>query len=529
VVEVIGKLVKGFADLVLAGAAFTIQSVQSKQAAQQMFRAMAGGKAAGDQLFGMMEDLATQLPQTKDELTAWSKEFTAMGILKQDALRTELRATASAAALMGDEGAEAFTLLTRKITESISTTGKLKLSEKQLASLAKTGANVDDVAKAMGVSTKTLAAHLKAGTVNATAFGDALNKALIEKGGSALDRMLGDVGVLRKKFDEMIGDMFEDVNIQPFIDSMKDLLSVFSQAQPSGQAMRAGIMGFFNSFFEWSAKAVLIAKHMFLDLEIFALRAYIAIKPYAGVLKDIAIGALVVAGVFAAVLVGAVLGVVGALAMLVAPSVAAVAAFVWLYDTIVNSWGQITGFVSGVVAGVLNTISGWLSSLYDLGAEISEWAIGAAAGLVEGLVNGIANGTGMIVDAVKGLAHSAIKSFKETLGIASPSKEFMKLGDFTARGFNMGISAQNDNAAAATAGLAQAATDGATRGASAAPAAGQAAAAGAPAKAGAGGVTIVVEAGAIVISGAAGDVNALTEHGVSLLFEKIALMQGVAA
>lgn len=520
----------GLAKLVIAGAEFTVSAVQSKQAAQQMFRAMAGGKDAGDQLFAMMEDLATQLPQTKDELTAWSKEFTSMGILKQDALRTELRATASAAALMGDEGSEAFTTLTRKITESAATTGKLKLADKQLASLAKTGANVGDVAAAMGVSTKTLSEQLKKGTANASAFGDALSKALIKKGVEPLNTLSGAMKSLSAKFSEAIGDMFEDVDISPFVDQMKGLLDVFSQAEPSGQAMKAGIGGFFKSFFEWTAKAVLVTKHMFLQLIIWGLKAYIALKPYTPLLKEIVKGALILAAITAGVLVVALGLLVGALALILAPVILVTALLYEAYEAW-ESWGGLSGIVSAVVASVSSTISGWITRLEGFGVKIGAWAVTAAGDLIDGLVNGIKNRAGEVVDAIKRIAHGAITSFEKVLGIDSPSKAFFKRGGFIGQGLVLGVRAENDNAAEATAGLAQAAVQGAARGAgggaSAAPNVAPPAAKSAPA-AGGGGVTVQVMPGAITITGASGDAAELTEHAISLMFEKIALAQAAA-
>jgi len=503
----------------LAGAHFTLEAVQEKQAAQQMFRAMAGGKHAGDQLFEMMENLATQLPQTKAQLTAWSKEFTAMGILDQSALRNELRATASAAALMGDSGAEAFTTLTRKIQESVATTGKLKLGEKQLAGLAKTGANVSDVARAMGVSTQDLAESLKKGTADASKFGDALKEALITKGKGPLDRLLGTTTVLSEKFKEAIGDMFEDVHVSPFTDAMRDLLTIFGQNTASGQTMKTVFAGFFTSFFKWAGEAVLVAKHFFLSVIIFGLKAYIAIKPWIPLIKDIGMVIGIAAAIFAFTFAPAVWAGVVALGALIASAAVAAAPFLLMAAVIVGvyeaftHWTEIKAFVAGVIGSIGETLSGWAAS-------ISTWAGEAASNLINGLVNGISSGAGLVWDAIKGLGTTAMTALKSTLGIASDSKEFIKLGKHTGHGFFSGLKASNDHVRDAGTGLADVAMDGA-RGASSAPAA-------APATAG-GGLTITVEAGAIVINGASGDAAELTEHALTLVLEKIALSQGLAA
>ncbi len=504
----------------LAGAEFTLSAVQEKQAAQQMFRAMAGGKEAGDQLFAMMEDLATVLPQTKTQLTAWSKEFTAMGILKTDALRTELRATASAAALMGDDGAEAFTTLTRKITEAAATSGKLKLADKQMASLAKTGANVADVAAVMGISAQSLAEGLKAGTVNATKFGDALNAALEKKGAGSLNRLLGTTDVLMAKFKEAIGDMFEDIDVTPFTDALRSLVAVFGQTSASGKAMKSGVSVFFTALFAWAGKAVLVMTHFFLGTIIFGLKAYLAIKPWIPLLKALGMVIAIAATLFALTFAPAVWAGVVALGALIAtaavaawPFLAIAAVVVGVYEAFTH-WSSLVGFVSGLFGALGSTISGWA-------AAVSTWATEAAGNLIGGLVNGISSGAGLVWDAIKGLGTGAMNALKHVLGIASPSKEFAKLGLHTARGFTQGLLAANDNVMAASSGLADMAVAGVSRGAASAQAS-------APATS-KGGLSITIAPGAIVITGATGDATELTEHALSLILEKVALSQGLAA
>jgi hypothetical protein len=503
---------------VLAGASFTLAAVQEKQAAQQMFRAMAGGKEAGDQLFEMMETLATQLPQTKTQLTAWSKEFMAMGVLDQSALQNQLRATAGAAALMGESGSDAFVSLSRKIQEAMLSTGKIKLGEKQLAGLAATGVNVADVADAMNMSVKDLTESLKKGTADATKFNDALTGAIIQKGAGPLKQLLGTTEALAAKFKEAIGDMFEDVDIAPFTDAMRDLLSIFSQSTASGQTMKTVFAGFFTSFFKWAGEAVLTAKHFFLGMIIWGLKAYIAIKPWIPLIETLGAVILVAAGLFLFTFAPAVWAGVVALGALIASAAVAAWPFVVMAAVIVGvweafqHWTEIKAFVVDLVGSIGTTLSEWAAS-------ISTWAGEAASNLINGLVNGISSGAGLVWDAIKGLGTTAMTALKSTLGIASDSKEFIKLGKHTGHGFFTGIGAENDNVRGAGEGLADMAMGG-TSSDRVAPA---------QAPASSGGLTITVEAGAIVIHGATGDAAELTEHALTLVLEKIAIAQGLAA
>jgi hypothetical protein len=94
--------------------------------------------------------------------------------------------------------------------------------------------------------------------------------------------------------------------------------------------------------------------------------------------------------------------------------------------------GGIGILISGI-NGIGSSISGLPESFGELGSSI-----------IDGLVGGISGGVQRVIDAVKGVASSALSSAKSVLGIASPSKEFARVGVWSAegmaRGFDTGAS-----------------------------------------------------------------------------------------
>lgn len=74
--------------------------------------------------------------------------------------------------------------------------------------------------------------------------------------------------------------------------------------------------------------------------------------------------------------------------------------------------------------GFLNLCSGFA----DVGKNI-----------IDGLWNGIQSGWNWLTDKVSSLAKGLLDAAKSALGIASPSKEFRKIGEFCVAGFNDGI------------------------------------------------------------------------------------------
>lgn len=64
-----------------------------------------------------------------------------------------------------------------------------------------------------------------------------------------------------------------------------------------------------------------------------------------------------------------------------------------------------------------------------------------ATAIIEGVVKGLSSATGLgkIADAAKNAAKAALNAAKKFLGIASPSKEFIKIGQYSDEGFAKGI------------------------------------------------------------------------------------------
>lgn len=267
------------------GTVFLLGASKSLEASEhiQQLSAQLGALGAqsgetGDQLLDTFDDLSGKLPETRDQLADLAKPLLAAG-LSGDKLSQSLQATAASAALTGDKTASTFTTLEEKIQAAVDTGQKLKIPVKGLAALAQAGADVNDIAKRMGLSTKQLGDELKAGTVDAAKFGDALNASLIEKGKPAIEQASLSLSSLSAKFEENTAKMFEDVNTTPFTTALKDVASLFDQDTASGLAMKTTVTAIYDKFFLLASKALPYVKHGFQDVEIAALKIYIAAKP----------------------------------------------------------------------------------------------------------------------------------------------------------------------------------------------------------------------------------------------------------
>lgn len=84
---------------------------------------------------------------------------------------------------------------------------------------------------------------------------------------------------------------------------------------------------------------------------------------------------------------------------------------------------QLPQIITSVVGGLLEGVT----QMADVGLQ-----------LIQGLWNGISNAKDWILDKIKGFGSSILGGIKDFFGIASPSKEMAKIGDFMAQGLAKG-------------------------------------------------------------------------------------------
>lgn len=503
VIKIAGGLAGLAAGLIQSGMAMAIEAHEGKQAMLSFFDAMGQGVVTGEQFEEMIDGVKTKLGVSKDALVGWTKQLQAMGMVDLGEIEKNLNAVASASALMGKQGEDAFLSLTEKIQTAAMTGAKFKLADKQLAKLAETGVNVADIAAKMGMKTEDLRNQLTQGSVDAAKFGDALQDALIEKGAGPLQRMANSLPNLKKLLWESIGDFFEDIDTGPFLKEVRELFDIFSQSKPSGQAMKAGIGGAFKTIFENATKVVPYVKHFLLDMVIYGLKAYIALKPTLKWFQELKNNETVMNAMSTAF--EGLKSIIVALAIGVGVLVAVFGAVVTVGMLIAGTFYTIIGAITDFLSNPAKSLQNWAESASTLGTDF-----------VNGLVNGIVNGYHVVTDAVGGLADSAKNAFKSALGIASPSRVMMQMGGFAGEGIAQGLENSQAEVHAASGSLASATQSGFAAGGSSA----NSSASGA-------GVVVTVEAGAIVIQGGAQSAEELTEQAVTLIFERVALAKGV--
>lgn len=160
-----------------------------------------------------------------------------------------------------------------------------------------------------------------------------------------------------------------------------------------------------------------------------------------------------------AAFVNMLVGVINAIAFSLPRFVTAGANLIIMFlRGVAQNIGRVVTAAVNVVLSFMAALAKEIPRLADSGAKLiisfidgltrainnNSAALGAAGGrlavaIVEGMVRGLGAGIGQITNAARNLAKSALDAAKNFLGIASPSKEFTKVGEFTVQGFVKGL------------------------------------------------------------------------------------------
>ena len=492
-----------------------LMAINVTQASTQFANTMQALTGDGKATVAMISSLTAALPQSASQIKSWATELAKTG-MKGKELETAIKAVASSDAIMRDGGAGATALL-KRLQQIGDTTGKVKFDKRFLNMLESSGVTMQDLAAQTGKSVEELnKMGMKADDVQ-----KAVQNILIKKGKGPLEDMALEWGSISAKLTGGLRSVFADpaiaAAVKPFMMSVKELFGTFNKGAAGTSLLGSVVKGILVPAFHGATAAIKVLHLVVSTLVNWFLRAAIAFNSFKKTAAGAAIikGLLIAIGVAAAV-IGVVMLVIGGIV------VAVVGLFLVALLAIPVAIGLVVAAFAGIVAAIVYVGGAVLDFAINAGAALANWASGAvsaASNFIGGLVDGIRSGTGMVIDAITSLAGSAVGALKSALGIHSPSAVMKIQGKFTGAGMAEGLKASAHGVAQAANQMGGAAATGSASGASS----GQA-------RGGGGGksVSVVVQPGAIVISGAgsSGEALSLTETAVSILFERYALEAG---
>jgi hypothetical protein len=279
--------------------------------------------------------------------------------------------------------------------------------------------NVSSIVPMTRAELMDLAADLKKSGVAGDELADKLEAAAVKaatlKFGPDFAAQMKSLPFQAKRFEEHIAATFGGLDIDPFLDGLQSLVALFDSSTASGKALKFLFESLFQPIINAVVEAMPKIERMFLQAEILALKAFIALKPYSEEIK--ALGVLLAVGV--GVVIAAVALAFGALVVAIAAATAAL------------------GAIAVAVGAVLYGLVELGKAIYQFFATLDLRTMGA--NLIQGLVDGITSGATAVVNAMTNVVSGAVDAAKSALGIASRSKVLYGIGGYTAEGFTEGV------------------------------------------------------------------------------------------
>lgn len=240
------------------------------------------------------------------------------------------------------------------------------------------------------------------------------------------------------------------LNIEGLLGGLASLVALFDSNTASGRALKLLFETIFQPLIDGAASVIPSIEAAFLQVQIWAMKAVVALKPFGPVLSLVGSGLAavgkVIAGVFAVTLGIAA----GALAVVIAgfgAMLGAITAVVTVVGGALSSaWSALSSGASAAWEALKSAPASALAYLLSLPGQIAS----VGADIIAGLVNGITSNAGAILQALIAPIQGGISAVKSLLGIASPSKVFAGIGENTAAGFEAGV---DDGAGAAQTAL----------------------------------------------------------------------------
>ena len=218
------------------------------------------------------------------------------------------------------------------------------------------------------------------------------------------------------------------------------LVSLFDETSVTGKAIKVVFDSLMQPLIDGLTGLVPVIVKTFIQFEIYAMKALIAIKPYGSTIAAAAKALAVLGAVILGVVAVALGIVIGAAALFLTRVVLVWSAIISWGESMIATGKAVWSFGESIMSGAggaLDWLMGKVTEVTDWLGSLSLSQIGTD--LIAGLAQGLLGGGPAVLEAISGVVGGAIDSAKKLLGIASPSKVFAEIGANTAAGMQEGV------------------------------------------------------------------------------------------
>lgn len=276
---------------------------------------------------------------------------------------------------------------------------------------------------------------------------DALAKRVKQQFGGVVRAQMLSLTTQSMKLRENISLLFRDINIDPFLTGLHEILELFSTSTTTGYALRTALTNIFKALEGPINFIKPIAIGFFKGLVIAGLQVTVWFLKLRNAIRDaLPPGAFagfdgLKAGMYAGIVVGGLLlGTLALIGVTLAAAFAPIAVVGGLLYAVISIAKEGISAIGDAFVFVKNLIA---AAGYALGEGVLylaklDWG-NLGSNLIDGLVNGIKNGASKVVTAVKNMASGAADAFTGFWGIHSPSTRMREYGQNIGEGGQVGI------------------------------------------------------------------------------------------
>lgn len=324
-----------------------------------------------------------------------------------------------------------FTVWAVKLADTADT--NLRLAQgiaRSVAGGTKLNASIDALTKKVPLSREELtqmADKLAKTGLRGDALSTALDKVAIKaatlKFGPDFAKKMLSLDNQSKTLQANIAGLFSGLHIEALEEAFSKVVELFDSTTVTGKGIKVVFESLFQPLIDGATAFVPKLIGAFIQLEIWIFKFLIFIKPFES--KILLVGKAF--AILAAVILGVVVLAFAALFAFMVAFTAPIAAAVFLiYELIKALWGVATSIYDGA-GQALNFFSDLFASVRNFLSSFSLADIGAK--LIQGLVDGIKNAGAAVVSSVENVVGDAVTAAKKKLGIASPSKIGVEIGE----------------------------------------------------------------------------------------------------
>lgn len=427
----------------VAAAGFGLKAADAARSARLLAEALTGSKELGAEFDAVVTQLASKVPLARTQIADLARELSLMKLGRRD-MQAGLTAIAITTSVIGDAAGGVI----RGVVQSSAAMKRFTLGARDMwgeyTGIAGSGLKSMDVlsalAKQLGVGVGEVEKKLRLGQIKMKDGLRALEAATEARFGKTIQAQMLSINTQFSKAGENLAQMTAGVDLEPALNGLKELLSIFDENTVAGSVLKTVMTEGLGGLSRALGVLLPLGKDFFLEFAIGAMEIYLALRPIGRKIMEW-VGPFLTAENAATAGKVAIYGVAAAFGLIAIAALAATAAIALPF---VIAGLAIWALVAGVGAA-------WDWLVNDAGK--------AASNLVDSFIGMLKSGVDRAMSAASDLANKVSSAFKSALGIASPSKVFAAYGRYTVQGFAEGVDQEAGSAQGSVEDMAPTAPD----------------------------------------------------------------------